>query len=273
MDLHCYRTLWGVEEPLDAVLPRLPDQGFVGIEAPLPTLQAHAPDLAARYGLRCLPMIFTEGATVDEHIQSFREQLTACAAYDPPLVTCHDGVDRWSDAEARRYFEAVLAIEAAIGLPVAHETHRGRLLYTPWRTAVLLDAFPNLQLCCDFSHWVCVCERLLDDLADMVARCAERALHVHARVGYEEGPQVPDPRAPEYARHLAAHECWWEQIWTAQRSRGFPATTLTPEYGPPLYLHTQPFSGTPVADLSEICIWQAARALKQFASWSTSPHS
>ncbi len=26
----------------------------------------------------------------------------------------------------------------------------------------------------------------------------ESTVHVHARVGYEQGPQVPDPRLPEW---------------------------------------------------------------------------
>ena len=47
----------------------------------------------------------------------------------------------------------------------------------------------------DFSHWVCVCERLIEDQIDIVRQCAERCLHVHARVGYEEGPRSPN-RAP-----------------------------------------------------------------------------
>jgi sugar phosphate isomerase/epimerase len=257
--------MWGVDQPWADVLPRLPDLGFVGIEAPLPFLQDHPPDLAARHGLRCLPMIFTEGATVAEHVASFREQLDACRTYDPVLVTCHDGRDAWTDDEAARYFREVLAIEADRGIPVAHETHRGRILFTPWRTVRLLDRFEALRLCCDFSHWVCVCERLLDDQEDALAYCAERALHVHARVGYEEGPQVPDPRAPECRPHLDAHERWWSLIWQAQHAQDHPASTLTPEFGPPPYLHTLPHTAMPVADLDAICTWMARRQADRFA--------
>ena len=50
---------------------------------------------------------------------------------------------------------------------MAHETHRGRILFNPWITCRLLDRFEHLKLCCDFSHWVCVSERLIDD------HCAE----------------------------------------------------------------------------------------------------
>ncbi len=128
------------------------------------------------------------------------------------------------------------------------------------------ERFENLKLCCDFSHWVCVCERLIDDQTAIIAQCAQRAIHLHARVGYEEGPQVPDPRAPEYRQHLEAHERWWDIIWSAQKQRGMEESTLTPEFGPPPYLHTLAYTGTPVAKLWEICNWQAKRQAERFAS-------
>lgn len=83
-------------------------------------------------------------------------------------------------------------------------------------------------------------------------------------MGYEEGPQVPDPRAPEYGTHLAAHEAWWDLIWASQARRGFEVSTLTPEFGPPRYLHTLPYSDCPVADLEAVCDWQALRQAKRF---------
>jgi hypothetical protein len=128
-----------------------------------------------------------------------------------------------------------------------------------------LARFASLKLCCDYSHWVCVCERLIDDELGILRKCATRCLHLHARVGYEQGPQVPDPRAPEYERHLAAHERWWRLVWQAQRKRGDAVSTLTPEFGPPLYQHTLPFTAVAVSNLWEICDWQAARQAANFA--------
>jgi hypothetical protein len=129
----------------------------------------------------------------------------------------------------------------------------------------LISRFDTLRLCADFSHWVCVGERLLEDQDDILQRCAQRTIHLHARVGYEEGPQVPDPRAPEYQRHCEAHERWWEWIWAAQAARGDTETTLTPEFGPPAYLQTLPYTNVPVANLWDICDWQAQRQAEKFA--------
>jgi hypothetical protein len=65
---------------------------------------------------------------------------------------------------------------------------------------------------------------------------------------------------------VEAHERWWDIIWTAQQQAGFAETTLTPEFGPAPYLHTQPYTGVPVADLTDICDWQARRQAAPFAA-------
>jgi hypothetical protein len=106
---------------------------------------------------------------------------------------------------------------------------------------------------------------MLHTETEIIRQCAERCIHIHARVGYEEGPQVPDPRAPEYQYCLDAFERWWQLIWDAQDARGLAASTLTPEYGPPGYLHTLPYTRQPVVDLGEISDWQARREAARFA--------
>jgi hypothetical protein len=114
-----------------------------------------------------------------------------------------------------------------------------------------------------------VCESTLDDAKEILDLACSRATHIHGRVGYEEGPQVPDPRAPEFHDHLARHEGWWDQIHEARKAAGTDVLTFTPEYGPPPYLHTLPHTRQPVADLWEICLWSADRAR---ARWNPKPH-
>ena len=112
----------------------------------------------------------------------------------PILINSHSGRDAWDEGQSRDFFKEALFLEAALDIPIVHETHRGRSLFNPWITQRLLGQFEHLHLCCDLSHWVCVCERLLDD-ESIIEQCAQHCLHLHARVGYEQGPQVPDPRA------------------------------------------------------------------------------
>jgi hypothetical protein len=97
-----------------------------------------------------------------------------------------------------------------------------------------------------------------------VKKAAQRCIHIHGRVGYEAGPQVADPRAYEYSRHVTAFERWWAWVWEDQAARQLEFSTFTPAYGPPPYLHTLPHTNVPVASLSEICDWQAERARELF---------
>ncbi len=203
--------------------------------------------------------MFTPRGTVREHLMSLQEQIDECLDAQPLFFNCHSGSDAWSMAEAEDFYGAVLELEKKTGVALSHETHRSRYFANPWNTQRILNRFPELKVTCDLSHWVCVTERLLQDCADIIDICAAHCWHLHARVGYEEGPQVPDPRAPEWSAHLHAHEGWWQKIWKAQEARSFNASTLTPEFGPPPYLHTTPYTQQPVADLNAICDWMSQR--------------
>jgi sugar phosphate isomerase/epimerase len=268
MDLRIFRHLWGITEPWETLFPKIHDLGYYGIEHILPELpeRARFRSQLDLNGFDYIAQVITVGDTVADHIKSFRTTVEDAITMKPRLINCHSGCDWFSEDEARRYFGEALECEAKLGVQVAHETHRGRIFYNPWTTDRLLKQLPELKLSCDFSHWVVVSERLLEKETEIIARCAERCLHIHARVGYEEGPQVPDPRAPEYERHLLAHEQWWRMVWEAQERRGMAESTLTPEFGAPDYMHTMPYSRTPVANLWDICNWQANRQRSNFAT-------
>lgn len=269
MELRLYRHLWGVTDPLALCLPRFREKGYHGIEfypAGTPGDPTETREAIAAHGFQMIIQMLTEGATVQEHLASLRQQVEAAKPYNPVKVNIQSGRDAFSDAEAEAFFNEALAIEADAPFPFAHEVHRGKILFNPWRTARLLERFDDLKLTTDLSHFVCVCERLLDTEGDIIAAMAQRTIHLHARVGFEEGPQVPDPRAPEYQIHLEAHESWWRSIWQSQHARGLAESTLTPEFGPPGYQHTLPYTRQPLADLEEVVDWMAERERQQFAA-------
>jgi len=73
-----------------------------------------------------------------------------------------------------------------------------------------------LKLNADLSHWCAAGERVFDDndpeFAEIIGLVAKHAHLVHARVGWAQGPQVPDPRVEAYSAEVAAHESWWDEI-------------------------------------------------------------
>ena len=268
MKLLLARHLWGLPGKFADLFPGIKKQGYEAIEVGLSEIVDQAEEFCSlldQYGFEYIPQIFTTGNNVEEHVQAFQRDVRRAKVFNPRFINCHAGRDTWTFEESVQFYERVLAIEEEEGVNVAHETHRGRVLFYPTVTRLLLERFPQLKLCLDVSHWVCVCERLLEDQAETLAQVAEHCLHIHARVGYEEGPQVPDPRAPEYLHHVEAHERWWRMVWDSQEKRGLAVSTLTPEFGPPPYLHALPYTQTPVANLEDICNWQAHRLAEQFA--------
>ncbi|MBC7721251.1 MAG: sugar phosphate isomerase/epimerase [Pedobacter sp.] len=266
MQLKTFRHLWGITQPFEQVFPAIKKAGYDGVEfksikvASDPSFK----QLLQQYNFEFIAQIHTTGDTVDEHIASFKQLIQASLSLKPMLINSQSGKDSWGMDEKEEFIALALDYENEIGIPVAHEIHRGRITYNPWETRDLLLSFSQLKLCCDFSHWVCVCERLLYSEIEIIKYCAQRCIHLHARVGYEQGPQVPDPRAPEYAEHLQAHENWWDIIWRAQLENGTQISTLTPEFGPPPYHQTLPFSQKPVSDLLEICNWMNDRQKDKF---------
>jgi hypothetical protein len=267
MKLKLVRHLWGVDgtHGYAQYLPRWRDVGYEAVEASIRLVPDRGGFLAflKESGLEWVPQVysrdFVPGGTVREHLDSLQQQIEECLEHQTLFINAHSGSDAWSLTQAEDFYGAAQALERQLGIILAHETHRSRYFGNPWNTYAILKLYPDLRLTCDFSHWVCVAERLLPDCGEIIQLAAHHCHHVHARVGFEGGPQVSDPRAPEWAHHLTVHKDWWRQIWDSQEQRGLTVSTLTPEFGPAPYLPLLPFTREPVADLADICDWMARR--------------
>ncbi|GGA02582.1 hypothetical protein GCM10008018_55900 [Paenibacillus marchantiophytorum] len=254
-----FKSFWGMEHlSLEEKFALIASQDyFAGIECPLPTKENESQfrELLSQYGFDYIAMIFTAG---DDHLSSFEAQIEQALRFNPRLINAHSAKDSMPYQQQLDYFDKAIAVQKSIAVPVGHETHRGRAMFTPWGTAQLLRDLPELQLTADFSHWCCVCESLLEDQKENLALAIERTIHIHSRVGYSQGPQVPHPAAAEYQHELATHMGWWEQIVAIQEQKGLPPMTITPEFGPSPYMPRVPFTNEPVSDLWEVCLWMAA---------------
>ena len=80
----------------------------------------------------------------------------------------------------------------AADVTIAHELHRRRIFYSPWAAVLLARKFPALRFVADFSHFTVVCEAAPGDrfLDAAVRELIPHVHHVHARIGYDNGPQV-----------------------------------------------------------------------------------
>ena len=267
MRLEIFRTLWGYRGSWQQALDEALGAGFDGIEARIPETAAQRAINARLLREQNVPYIATlftstpvlprQSDSPQVHLEDLRMKLDWAAELGPRLVNVLPGNDRWALSEQVDFFARAAELAAASGLRACFEIHRGRSLYSPWVTLDVIRQVPELRFTSDISHWLVTCERLLDDPADDLSAFIERVDHIQARVGYDQGPQVPHPGAPEYAEVLAFHQRHWESIWNSQEKRGLHTTTLTPEFGPDGYLHHLPFTDVPVADLWQLNQWMA----------------
>lgn len=270
MNLEIYKPLWGHIGSHFEAFSQAIEAGFDGIEGPLPDDANERENFHLRLaesGLAYIAEVTTGGGYVPDptrtpasHLGDLREGIERVLPLSPRFVNTQAGLDAWDFPTQVAFHEAILELESEYGIPISVETHRSRPLFHPWVTRDLLSELPALGITCDFSHWCCVTERLvMNDAPELLTLVARHCRHIHARVGYDQGPQVPDPRAPEYAEAVASHRAWWHALLEARSQRGAHLATFTPEFGTDGYLHLEPFTKKPVADLWEVNQWMAGR--------------
>lgn len=267
MQIKFYCPRWGAEStPWPAFIQKVKAHAFDGVEVfPLQT-PAEKPQMLqqiAEAGLE-FSLLHAEqqelGRDFKAYTQALKRNLDELAGYQtatlkPRFINSHTGREYFTQDQMAECFAICEQFSQETGIPVYHETHRNKFAYAAHVVKAYLEAFPNLQLVLDFSHWVCVSESYLEDQPEAIDLALQRGMHLHARVGHPEGPQVTDPRAPENAEALQHHLQWWDK-WIAQlRAKGTTSCTITPEFGPYPYMAFKPGTREPLADQWAINVW------------------
>ena len=182
-----------------------------------------------------------------QNLTSFEKMVDVALQYKPLYFNSHSGKDYFTPEQAKAFFDLTTQKSKQSGVPIYHETHRSRLCFAAHITKQYLEKSPDLRLTLDISHWCNVHESLLDDQEEAVNLALSRTEHIHARVGHAEGPQVNDPRAPEWGNAVKHHLAWWDKVIEYKVKSGKTATILT-EFGPVDYLPALPYTRQPVAD-------------------------
>jgi sugar phosphate isomerase/epimerase len=251
-------TYWGQEGlSAPAFMNKLLKEGYDGVEIDLPSSEEFLTALGRELELvrrenkdfifiaqQVLPPA-TE--TVDEYMKRMLNRLEVLAALQPGFINSHTGKDHFSFDDNCRIIEEVMNLAEKRGIPVVHETHRGRFSFHSAGILPYLQKFPEIKLTADFSHWCAVSESLLQDQQHILDSIIPHVAHIHARIGYEHGPQVADPFAPEWRLHMERHISWWKKI-IASQPKNRKSFTITPEAGPAPYMPAQPYTLQPLGD-------------------------
>ena len=255
MKLILGKSKWEMwDDPLEAFLHRVRESGFEATEIYLGSLRESPAEIArlhSAYGLRLIGQILTQGQTYLDHIESFETQFKFAAQCQVVFINSHAGRDIFPFDENVQILQRAVRLSQSSGIPILIETHRGRPTYSAIETRKYLEAIPELRLTADFSHWMVVHESNLADQRATMEFAIARADYIHARVGYAEGPQIPDPRAPEWQSAVETHLHLWQQIIDHHKRNAKETLYITPEFGPPAYMHTAPFTNQPVGDVWE----------------------
>lgn len=270
MEIKFFTPLWGYDQlKFNDFCRRTADAGFDGIELNLSPDAAEAEAqlaLLAENGLEYVAQhSSTLSADFEEHKTHYLAALERIAGFGPQKINCHTGRDYFTFEQNLDLIDSAAAVSAASGIPIIHETHRGRFPFHPALTFQYLEARPELRLTADFSHWCCVSESLLENQDLFIDAAIERADHLHARVGYDQGPQVNDPRAPENEAVVERFLGWWDRIVEAHRSRGTKTLTICTEFGPWPYTQLLPFTQQPISSQWEINLHMMALLRERYS--------
>ncbi|RAJ94458.1 sugar phosphate isomerase/epimerase [Larkinella arboricola] len=258
MELTFFAPAWGNTLPFDQFCRNVKAAGYDGVEMALPFEEAEKSailDTLAKHGLQLIGQYFQSFETdLDDHARNYEKYLRHLSAAQPVLINCQTGKDFFTFEQNQRLFELADRISGETGVKIIHETHRGKALFAAHITRDYLQKLPQIRLTLDISHWCNVHESLLENQTEAVQLAIQHTDHIHSRVGHPEGPQVNDPRAPEWAETLNTHLAWWDQV-VARHRQSKTALTVTTEFGPATYLPVLPYTQMPVASQWDVNVF------------------
>jgi sugar phosphate isomerase/epimerase len=246
-------TNWGFNGSIDQFCAAAKKEGYDGVEIWWPMEKKAQDEMFSAVQKHSLQLgVIFGGWQADwkEHLETFRTAISAAAkntSLRPLYINCHSGKDHFNQETNAPFIEVTNKLSKETGVLICHETHRGRIMFAAHVTMEYLKKYPDLKLTFDVSHWCNVHESMLDDQSAAVDLAIDRTEHIHARIGHAEGPQVNDPRAPEWKSALEKHLGWWDKVAERKKRNGERLTILT-EFGPADYMPTLPYTRQAVAD-------------------------
>ena len=247
-------TSWGFDGGVDAFCAKAKNAGYDGIEMWWPGTPAAQKELFDALQKHQLDIGFLAGGSDSDpskHFTQFKAMVDGAAfqtIQKPLYINCHSGRDFFPMEENSKFIDHTIRVSKETGIIICHESHRSRILFAAHVSKQYLLKHPEMRMTLDISHWCNVHETLLHDQEETVQSAISRTDHVHARVGHPEGPQVNDPRAPEWEATVKRHLEWWDAVVQTKIKNGVNKLTILTEFGPPDYMPTLPYTRQPLAD-------------------------
>lgn len=270
-ELKILATNWGFPGTLDEYMAKVKKEGYDGIEIWWPMEKKDQDELFAtlkKYNLEVGFLCGAQQSNYKEHFDFFKKMIDPASnntIQKPLYINCHSGRDYFTYEENKSFIDHTTSLSKSTGIIICHETHRSRMLFAAPVAKQYIEKNPELRITFDVSHWCNVSESLLHDQQETVNLTLERTDHIHARIGHPEGPQVNDPRAPEWDDAMKAHVAWWDKVVERKKQNGERLTILT-EFGPADYMPTVPYTRKPLSDQWEVNVYMMQMLRKRYQS-------
>ena len=250
-------TQWGSQHlPLEDFFMKVKEAGYDGIDTWVPedvNEKKKFISLLDKHQLKIVSHQYqAKGNSIDEYCKSMEYYLSLSMECDPLLINSHSGKDYFSFDDQLKVIDTVEEFSMKHNIVVTHETHRGHIGYSPYNAMELFKQRPAMKITADFSHWTCVTESWLQNSTSIMEEAIRRTKHVHARVGFTQGPQIPDPRLSSWQEPVSFFMALWKRIIEYQKSVVSDTLTITAEFGPPPYMWTDTKDNSPVTNQWEV---------------------
>ncbi|SMO71941.1 sugar phosphate isomerase/epimerase family protein [Solitalea koreensis] len=271
MEIQFYCPRWGSENlSWEDFCQKASNAGYDGIEVGFAQNDTAAGfmqiwNTAEKYKLKVIIQHYdTCDADFSKHFDLYCTWLEKVKTLPCVKINSQTGRDFFSVEQNTALIEAALQVSKQTGVQIVHETHRNKFSFAAHIAKNYLHEIPDLKLTLDASHWVCVAESFLEDQVEALELAIERAEHIHARVGYPCGPQIPDPRMPEWQHALNMHLNWWDKV-VERKKKEQSVLTITPEFGPSPYMVYLPGTQTPLCDQWEVNVYMMELLRERYA--------
>ena len=264
-------TYWGCEnQTAKEFLSNVISNGYDGVEINFPDdlkfvtefsteLENIRATINADFIFIAQQVLSNKKETVNEYIQRIIDRLEYLAKLKPDFINSHTGKDYYDFSDNCKIIEITDNISKKYNIPIVHEIHRGRFSFHLKTLQWYLELFPKLSLVADFSHFCVVSESNLEDQKELLTKIYPKIKHLHARIGFEQSPQVNDPFAPEWQSYLDCYLNWWKEIIEYHNKRNCNQITITPEFGPFPYMPEVPFTKKPLSNQ-----WETNLKMKKY---------
>ncbi len=264
MDIKYLCTYWGSEGlSAKAFLDKVLSHGYDGVEINFPDNQHFVDEFMSElerirktshpaFIFIAQQVLSNEKETVAAYKERLTNRLNFLIGLKPNAINSHTGKDFFDFNSNVEILSLTEEIASKSGIPIWHEIHRGRFSFHLRTLLDYLNIFPNLKLIADLSHFCVVSESDLSDQHELLTQIYPNIQQIHARVGFEQSPQVNHPFAPEWKQHLERYTTWWKEIIELQSQQGKAQFTITPEFGPFPYMPQAPFTQSPLANQWEL---------------------